>query len=68
MIAGATGQKPAAAPMVATARAAWALVHGTAMLLVEGRIDLPPDQEPSEAAEQVTREVMAVLGQGLRSV
>jgi len=50
------------------ARAAWAMVHGVATLLVDGRIDTPPGEGRLASAEQLTREVTAVLGRGLRSL
>lgn len=50
------------------ARAAWAMVHGIAMLLVDGRIDTSPSMGPVESAEQLTRELTTVLGRGLRSL
>ena len=69
MIVGARGRREGDAQVVAAAaRAAWAMVHGIAMLLVDGRIDTPPGMGPVEAAEQLTREVTAVLGTGLRSL
>jgi AcrR family transcriptional regulator len=46
------------------ARAAWATVHGLAMLLIDGRLDVDPEQ--TEQVEAVAREVTDVLGPGLR--
>jgi AcrR family transcriptional regulator len=48
--------------------AAWATVHGVATLLVDGRIELPPGLEPTEAAQRLALEVTTVLGRGLRSL
>lgn len=68
MIAGATGKPAGTGSTRTAARAAWALVHGTAVLLIDGRIDLPPDMTALEASEHLTRELTAVLGKGLRSL
>ena len=68
MIVGATGGSDGPSQIAAAARAAWALVHGIATLIVDGRIDTPPNNDPVESAEQLTVEVMAVLGRGLRSL
>lgn len=54
--------------LVTPARAAWALVHGTAILLIDGGIDTPPGLSPREAAAQLTQELTGVLGRGLRSL
>ena len=68
MIGEATGQGDGPSHLVSAARAAWALVHGIAMLLVDGRIDTPPGKGSVEWAEELTREVMTVMGSGLRSL
>jgi hypothetical protein len=68
MIEGAVSQRDDPSGMVAAARASWALVHGIAMLLVDGRIGIPSDGGSTESAEQLTQEVMTVLGRGLRSL
>jgi AcrR family transcriptional regulator len=68
MMVGATGRSSGPSQITAAARAAWALVHGMATLIVAGRIDTPPKKNPLESAEQLTQEVMAVLGTGLRSL
>lgn len=68
MMVGATGPGGGPSQITAAARAAWAMVHGMATLLVDGRIDTPPNKDPVELAEQLTQEVMAVLGRGLRSL
>ena len=47
------------------ARAAWATVHGLAMLLIDGRLDIDP--EDTARVETVAREVTDVLGPGLRA-
>jgi AcrR family transcriptional regulator len=49
-------------------RASWALVHGLAMLLVDGRLDARPGESPVDAAERITLEGTGVLGRGLRSL
>lgn len=46
-------------------RAAWAMVHGVAMLLIDGRFGA--DVSPAEVV-RVTREVTTVLGRGLRAM
>jgi hypothetical protein len=48
------------------AHAAWATVHGLAMLIIDGRLDVDPND--AEAVEKVAREVTAVLGRGLRGM
>lgn len=69
MIEGAVGHGAAPKQVVlAAAQAAWAMVHGVAMLLVDGRIDTPPGRGPVESAEQLTRELTTLLGKGLRSL
>lgn len=69
MTAGAVGSDEERAGAVSTAaRAAWAMVHGIAMLLVDNRIETPAGRDPVEAAEQLTREMTTVLGRGLRSL
>jgi AcrR family transcriptional regulator len=68
LMVGATGPGEGTSRVTAAARAAWALVHGIATLLVDGRIDTPPDGDPVEAAEELTQELMLVLGRGLRSL
>lgn len=68
MLVEALGQSDGRPVIEAAARSAWALVHGIAMLLVDGRIDTPPDQGLAESAEHLTKEVMVVLGRGLRSL
>ena len=68
MIAGATGVSDAPSQIASAARAAWALVHGIAMLVVDGRITVPPGKGVMESAEQLTQEAMGVLGKGLRSL
>jgi AcrR family transcriptional regulator len=68
MMAGATGEPAGREKTLIAARTAWALVHGIAVLLVDGRIETQPGMEPMESAERLTREVMAVLGRGLRSL
>jgi AcrR family transcriptional regulator len=50
------------------ARAAWAMVHGTAVLLIDGGIDMPPGLSPREAAATLAQELTGVLGKGLRSL
>lgn len=54
--------------LVVPARAAWALVHGAAVLLIEGGIDTPPGLSPTEAARRLTQDLTGVLGSGLRSL
>lgn len=49
----------------AAATAAWSLVHGHAMLLIDGRLEVDSG-DPSEVAESA-REVTGILGRGLRS-
>jgi len=69
LIVGAGGRGDGESQTVtAAARAAWAMVHGVAMLLVDGRIDTPPGMGRLASAEQLTREVTSVLGRGLRSL
>ncbi|MFC1661520.1 TetR/AcrR family transcriptional regulator [Gemmatimonadota bacterium] len=69
MIVGAMGRGGGRPHVVAAAaRAAWALVHGIAMLLVDGQMVMPPGKGPVESAEQLTREMTTVLGTGLRSL
>jgi AcrR family transcriptional regulator len=64
---------PAAAPagaeitdpeLSAAARAAWALVHGLSMLLIDGRLDVDPHD--AGVVEELVRDVTSVLGTGLR--
>jgi AcrR family transcriptional regulator len=43
---------------------AWSTVHGLAVLLIEGRLDV---RQTNEDAARLTREVTRVLGRGLRS-
>jgi len=66
MIAGAGDRGAGRSDLGPAVRAAWALVHGIAMLVLDGRIDLPPGGGPVESAERLTREVTTVLGRGLR--
>jgi len=47
-------------------RAAWATVHGLAMLLIDERFG--DEVSSREEAERVTREVTTVLGRGLRAM
>jgi AcrR family transcriptional regulator len=54
--------------LLSAARAAWAMVHGAAVLLIEGGLDTPPGSSPREAASRVARELTGVLGRGLRSL
>lgn len=54
--------------LVAPARAAWAMVHGAAVLLIEGGIDMPPDLSRREAASRLAHDLTGVLGRGLRSL
>jgi GAF domain-containing protein len=68
MMLGAMGQGDSQPHVDTAARAAWAMVHGIAMLLVDGRIDTPPGTGPVESAEQLARELTTVLGKGLRSL
>lgn len=68
MIEGATGASEAPSEIGSAARAAWAMVHGIAMLIVDARITLPQDKGLIESAEQITQEAMGVLGKGLRSL
>ena len=67
LVVGALGP-PNAASAAPAARTAWALVHGIAMLLVDGAIELPPGEEAIASAERLTREMTSVLGRGLRSL
>ncbi|MGD8279487.1 MAG: TetR/AcrR family transcriptional regulator [Gemmatimonadota bacterium] len=69
LIVGARGRGRSESQTVrVAARAAWAMVHGVATLLVDGRMDTPPGEDRLASAEQLTREVTAVLGLGLRSL
>ena len=68
MIEGAVSRRDGPSRIVAAARASWALVHGIAMLLVDGRIETPSDRGSVESAEQLTQELLTVLGRGLRSL
>jgi AcrR family transcriptional regulator len=68
LIVGALGLGGGPSRTLTAARAAWALVHGIAMLLVDGRLEGPSRRGSVESAEQLTQEVMAVLGKGLRSL
>ena len=69
MIMGAWGGDESRSHLLpSAARAAWALVHGIAMLLVDGRIATPPGTGPVESARQLTEELTTVLGRGLRSL
>jgi AcrR family transcriptional regulator len=56
---------PASTPGEAV-QAAWALVHGLSMLLIDGRLDVELDDR--QAVDDVARRVTAVLGLGLRSL
>jgi AcrR family transcriptional regulator len=47
-------------------RAAWATIHGLAMLLIDGRFG--KEACSPEEAERVTREVTQILGRGMRSM
>jgi AcrR family transcriptional regulator len=68
LISGATGVRKAAPRVSSAARASWALVHGIAMLVVDGRIALPPEKELKESVEELTQDAMLVLGTGLKSL
>jgi len=47
-------------------RAAWAMVHGLAMLLIDGRFG--DEVSSRDEAERVAREVTLVLGRGLKAM
>jgi hypothetical protein len=47
------------------AQASWAMVHGLAMLLIDGRLDIDPGDRAR--VENLVREATRVLGRGLRS-
>jgi AcrR family transcriptional regulator len=53
---------------VQAARAAWAMVHGAAVLLIDGVLDMPPGLDPTEAASRLAEDLTGVLGRGLRSL
>jgi AcrR family transcriptional regulator len=48
------------------AQASWALVHGLAMLLIDGRLDV--DSGTPAPVEALARDVTTVLGRGLRNL
>lgn len=48
----------------AAARAAWATVHGLAMLIIDNRLEI--DRNDSKAVEKAARDVTKVLGRGLK--
>ncbi len=62
----AKGAEATDATLSHAARASWALVHGLAMLLIDGRLEVDPDT-PADVRTLV-RNVTAVFGRGLRNL
>ncbi len=67
MLGGALPTGHEGSDLVVAARAAWAMVHGAAVLLIDGGIDVSPDLGTREAAARLAHELTGVLGRGLRS-